>query len=61
MIDSASVVDQVLSPFEVTCLDVQGHATGRPVTDLLGGRAREAVPFSAYLFYKWAGQRARGN
>jgi len=55
MIDSASVVDQVLSPFEVACLDVQGHATGRPVTDLLGGRARETVPFSAYLFYKWAG------
>ena len=55
MIDSASVVDQVLSPFEVACLDAQGHATGRPVTDLLGGRARETVPFSAYLFYKWAG------
>jgi glucarate dehydratase len=55
MIDSASVVDQVLSPFEVACLDAQGHATGRPVCDLLGGKARDAVPFSAYLFYKWAG------
>lgn len=54
MITSASVVDQVLSPFEVACLDVQGHATGRPVSDLLGGKVRDAVPFSAYLFYKWA-------
>ena len=54
MITSASAVDQVLSPFEVACLDVQGHATGRPVSDLLGGAVREAVPFSAYLFYKWA-------
>jgi glucarate dehydratase len=54
MITSASAVDQVLSPFEVACLDVQGHATGRPVSDLLGGRVRDAVPFSAYLFYKWA-------
>jgi glucarate dehydratase len=54
MITSASAVDQVLSPFEVACLDVQGHATGRPVSDLLGGIVRDAVPFSAYLFYKWA-------
>jgi glucarate dehydratase len=54
MITSASAVDQVLSPFEVACLDVQGHAVGRPVSDLLGGAVREAVPFSAYLFYKWA-------
>ncbi|MET0901579.1 MAG: glucarate dehydratase family protein [Mycobacterium sp.] len=54
MITSASAVDQVLSPFEVACLDVQGHATGRPVSDLLGGAVRESVPFSAYLFYKWA-------
>jgi len=55
MITSASAVDQVLSPFEVACLDVQGHAMGRPVSDLLGGKVRDAVPFSAYLFYKWAG------
>jgi glucarate dehydratase len=54
MITSASVVDRVLSPFEVACLDVQGHATGRPVSDLLGGAVRATVPFSAYLFYKWA-------
>lgn len=55
MISTASAVDQVLSPFEVACLDVQGQATGRPVSDLLGGTVRDAVPFSAYLFYKWAG------
>ncbi|HEY6645515.1 MAG TPA: glucarate dehydratase family protein [Mycobacterium sp.] len=54
MITSASAVDQVFSPFEVACLDVQGHAAGRPVSDLLGGVVRDAVPFSAYLFYKWA-------
>lgn len=54
MITTASAVDQVLSPFEVACLDIQGHALGRPVSDLLGGKVRDAVPFSAYLFYKWA-------
>jgi glucarate dehydratase len=54
MITSSSTVDRVFSPFEVARLDVQGHATGRPVSDLLGGTVRDAVPFSAYLFYKWA-------
>jgi glucarate dehydratase len=49
-----AVVDRVFSPFEVACLDIQGKAAGRPVADLLGGAVRDAVPFSAYLFYKWA-------
>jgi glucarate dehydratase len=53
MITSSSTVDRVFSPFEVACLDVQGQASGRPVSDLLGGAVRDAVPFSAYLFYKW--------
>ncbi len=46
---------RVLSPFEVACLDLQGQIVGRPVVDLLGGRVRDEVPYSAYLFYKWAG------
>lgn len=45
----------VFSAIEVACLDLIGHATGRPVVDLLGGRARDRVPFSAYLFFKHAG------
>lgn len=40
---------------EVACLDLIGKVLGRPVCDLLGGRVREQVPFSAYLFYKHAG------
>ncbi|MFF0290473.1 glucarate dehydratase family protein [Streptomyces sp. NPDC005262] len=54
MITTSSAVDRVFSPFEVACLDLQGKAAGRPVSDLLGGAVRESVPFSAYLFYKWA-------
>lgn len=42
------------SAVEVACLDAQGKLLGRPVGDLLGGRVRDAVPFAAYLFYKWA-------
>ena len=45
----------MFSPFEVACLDIQGKAAGLPVADLLGGAVRDEVPFSAYLFYKWAG------
>jgi glucarate dehydratase len=40
---------------EVACLDLAGKALDRPVCDLLGGRVRDRVPFSAYLFYKHAG------
>ena len=36
---------------EFACLDIQGKATGRPVCDLLGGRLRDRVPLTAYLFY----------
>ncbi|MCX5335572.1 glucarate dehydratase family protein [Streptomyces sp. NBC_00140] len=42
------------SAVEVACLDAQGKLLGRPVSDLLGGKVRDAVPFAAYLFYKWA-------
>jgi glucarate dehydratase len=49
-----AAVDRVFSPFEVACLDIQGKIANRPVCDLLGGAVRDTVPFSAYLFYKWA-------
>lgn len=42
------------SAVEVACLDAQGKLLDRPVSDLLGGKVRDSVPFAAYLFYKWA-------
>ena len=54
LIGHSAATDRVFSPFEVACLDIQGRAAGRPVADLLGGAVRDEVPFSAYLFYKWA-------
>ena len=44
---------RVVSAIEVAMWDALGKATGRRVCDLLGGQVREAVPFSAYLFYKF--------
>ncbi|MFD7500181.1 enolase C-terminal domain-like protein [Streptomyces sp. NPDC059850] len=46
-------VRRVYAAIEVACLDAQGKLSGVPVVDLLGGRVRDAVPYSAYLFYKW--------
>ncbi|MFG1910260.1 glucarate dehydratase family protein [Kribbella sp. NPDC048928] len=54
MLSLQDPVDVVLSPYEVALLDIQGKAVGRPVVELLGGAVRDEVPFSAYLFYKWA-------
>ena len=45
----------VVSGFEVACLDALGKATGQPVHALLGGKVRDRVEYSAYLFYRWAG------
>ncbi|MGO2859989.1 MAG: glucarate dehydratase family protein [Brevibacterium sp.] len=55
MITDSSTLDRVFSPFEVAHLDLQGKKLGLPVSELLGGRVRERVDFSGYLFYKWAG------
>jgi glucarate dehydratase len=57
---AAKTLARVVSPFEVALLDLQGQAIGRPVHDLLGGKVRDRVPFSAYLFYKWAGDDTWG-
>jgi glucarate dehydratase len=44
----------VISGFEVACLDALGKALGLPVHTLLGGKVRDHVEYSAYLFYKLA-------
>ena len=35
-------------------LDLQGQIVGAPIVDLLGGALRDRVPYSAYLFFKYA-------
>ncbi len=51
----------VFSTVEVALLDLIGKATGRAVYDLLGGPARRRIPFSAYLFFKEAGEDEWGQ
>ena len=46
---------------EFACLDLQGKALGKPVSELLGGRVRNRIPFSAYLFYRYPNEQGEGE
>lgn len=50
----SKTVAKVVSAFEVAMMDLQGQLANAPLVDLLGGAARPVVPFSAYLFFKYA-------
>ncbi|MDT0431563.1 glucarate dehydratase family protein [Streptomyces salyersiae] len=51
----------VVSGFEVACLDALGKTLGLPVHALLGGKVRDRVEYSAYLFYRWAAHPSGGE
>src|SRR5512147_3083454 len=48
---------QLLAALEFACLDVMGQAWGVPVSEILGGRVRDRVPFAAYCFFRYAHPR----
>ncbi|MFF8840101.1 enolase C-terminal domain-like protein [Streptomyces sp. NPDC015130] len=50
----------VVSAFETACLDALGRTLGLPVHALLGGRVRDTVEYSAYLFHRWAAHPGAG-
>jgi glucarate dehydratase len=51
---------RTFAAIEIACLDLIGKAVGKPVCDVIGGRVRDEVPFSAYLFYKHSGGGGMG-
>ena len=51
---------RTFAAIEVACLDAIGQAVKKPLCDLVGGRARDTAPFSAYLFYKHGGGGGMG-
>ena len=51
---------RIYAAIEVACLDLIGKSVGQPVCDLIGGRVRDEVPFSAYPFYKHTGGGGEG-
>jgi glucarate dehydratase len=51
---ASKAVSNAYSAFEVAFLDLQARSLNLPLVDLLGGAVRDTVPFSAYLFFKYA-------
>jgi glucarate dehydratase len=45
---------QILAAIEFACLDILGQRWGVPVSEILGGRLRDRVPFAGYLFFRYA-------
>lgn len=50
----AKIAASVTSAFEVAIFDALGRELAVPVHALLGGKVRDTVEYSAYLFYRWA-------
>jgi glucarate dehydratase len=48
---------QVLAALEFACLDILGQAWGVPVSEILGGRLRDRVPFASYCFFRYPNPR----
>jgi glucarate dehydratase len=44
---------QLLAALEFACLDILGQKWGVPVSEILGGRLRDSVPFASYLFFRY--------
>jgi glucarate dehydratase len=44
---------QILAALEFACLDILGQKWDVPVSEILGGRLQERVPFAAYLFFRY--------
>ena len=43
----------MLAALEFACLDILGQAWGVPVSEILGGRLRDRVPFASYCFFRY--------
>lgn len=44
---------RLYAAIEMACLDIQGKAAGRPMSDLLGGSVRDSIPMIGYLFWRY--------
>ncbi len=44
---------QILAALEFACLDILGQKWNAPVSEILGGRLRDRIPFASYLFFRY--------
>jgi glucarate dehydratase len=52
---------QMLAALEFACLDLLGQKWGVPVSEILGGRLRDRVPFASYLFFRYPNPKDRAG
>ena len=52
---------QMLAALEFACLDILGQQWGVPVSEILGGRLRDRVPFASYLFFSYPNANGKGE
>jgi glucarate dehydratase len=52
---------QILAALEFACLDIIGQKWGVPVSEILGGRLRDRVPFASYLFFRYQNPKDGGG
>ena len=44
---------QILAALEFACLDLLGQDWRVPISEILGGRLRDRIPFASYLFFRY--------
>lgn len=44
---------QILAALEFACLDILGQKWNVPVSEILGGRLQNRIPFASYLFFRY--------
>jgi glucarate dehydratase len=52
---------QMLAAIEFACLDILGQKWGVPVSEILGGRLRDRVPFASYLFFRYPDEKSEAG
>src|SRR5919112_1052191 len=52
---------QILAALEFACLDILGQKWGVSVSEILGGRLQERVPFASYLFFRYPNPRDKSG
>jgi glucarate dehydratase len=52
---------QVAAALEFACLDIVGQAWGVSVSEILGGRLRDRVPFASYCFFRYPNTATGGG
>jgi glucarate dehydratase len=52
---------QIHAALEFACLDIMGQKLGVPVSELLGGRLRDEIPFASYLFFRYGDADGRNE